>query len=147
MENEQILNMLNKHFAMLETYGYADKKDLIAIIYIMFMSEYYEFFRDISFRDMDNDKVGLTDCMVKKLNAMLECLKRSSQLVRCADLGEFFTKFHWIIPDDHTDPDPPEPPTPSNPEYIEDMVWYSNGVVNGHVLETEDSINNHILEL
>lgn len=141
MENEQILEMLNKHFAMLETYGHADNKDLIAVIYIMFMSEYYEFFRDISFKDIDNEEVGLTDCRVKKLNAMLECLKRSSQLVRCAGLGEFFTKFHWIIPDDHSDPDP------ENPEYITDNILFSNGMVTNHVLETEDIINNHILEL
>lgn len=141
MENEDILRLINMHFSILETYGQANIKDLIAILYIMFMSEYYEYYRNISFHDIENSEIGLTDCMVQKLNAMLDCIKRSSNLAQCVNLGEFYTKWHWIIPDDHSDPEP------SNPEYIEDGTFHSNGVVAAHILTVDDVINSHILEL
>lgn len=138
MDNEQILKVLNMHFSMLEYYGQADKNDLIAILYLMFIYEYYEMYRDISFRDIDNDEIGLTDCMVKKLNAMLECLKKRSNILRCIEIDELPTKLHWIIPDDHTE---------TNYRVIDKILYAENDYVSNNVLYIDGIVRNNILVL
>lgn len=135
-----MLNLLNMHFEILEYYGQSDIQDLIAIIYLMFIDEYYEFYRDISFHDIDNDEVGLTDCMVKKLNAMLECLKKRASILSCVDIDELPTKLHWIIPDDHTE---------TSYAVIDKIIYAENAsdYVNNYILYVDGVYNNNILVL
>lgn len=142
MENEQMYRLLEAHFSMLEANGVADKNDLIAIIYLIFIDEYYEYFRNISFQDIDNNEIGLTDCMVKKLNDMIECLKLKSNLVRCVGIEYLCSKYHWIIPDDHTDPD-----IPGEDSYIEGNVIYTKDNITGSLWTTENLIDNNTLTL
>lgn len=138
MENKDILKLINAYFAILESNGKSDKKDLIAVVCIMFMSEYYEFFRNISFNDIENNEIGLTDCMVKKLNTTLDCFKKSSRLVQCVNLGEFYTKWHWIIPDDHSESD----------YYVANGVLYAgNDTVSDGILDILGTVENKILLL
>lgn len=94
-----MLKLLNMHFEMLEYYGQSNVQDLIAIIYLMFIDEYYDYYRAISFNDIDNNEIGLTDCMVKNLNAMIDCLKKRTNLLSCTEISELPTKLHWVIPD------------------------------------------------
>lgn len=148
MDTRQTLNVVDKYFNTFEILGVASNDDFITLLYLMFIDEYYEFNRDISLHDIDNDEVGLTDCLVKKLNVAIDCLKKNSNILKGVELEYLPTKYHWIIPDDHTDPDPgPEPPEPGTPEYIENNILYTNGTIINQVLNTEDIITNHILQL
>lgn len=136
MENEEMLDVLNMHFKMLEFYGQTSIQDVITILYLMFIDEYYEMYRDISFRDIDNDEIGLTDCMVKKLNTMLECLKQRTNLLRCVNISELPSKLHWIIPDDHTEYDYRiiDSILYAESDYILNNILYIDGIVNNNIL-------------
>jgi hypothetical protein len=138
MENEEMLDVLNMHFKMLEFYGQTSIQDVITILYLMFIDEYYEMYRDISFHDMDNNEIGLTDCMVKKLNTMLECLKQRTNLLRCVNISELPSKLHWIIPDDHTEYDY---------RVIDNVLYAENDYVSNSILYIDGIVNNNILVL
>ena len=104
MDTRQTLNIVDRYFNTFELLGSASINDYVAILYLMFIDEYYEFNRDISLKDIENNKVGLTDCLVKKLNYAIECLKTTSDILKDIELDYLPTKNHWIIPD--IDPEP-----------------------------------------
>lgn len=137
MDAKQTLNVLDSYFNTIEVLGSIDSKEYITLLYLMFIDEYYEFNRDISLKDIDNNEIGLTDCLVKKLNYAIECLKSKSHILQNVELDYLPTKNHWIIPDT---------PVEDN-DYIEDNILYTTGSIIDNILEINKSINNHILQL
>ena len=88
---------------------------------------------------MENNEIGLTDCLVKTLNAKLECLKDLADIIRCFDLDYLPTKNHWIIPE------PPQPVTEDY--YVEDNILYTgDDVVVSQVLITSKLIEEGVLQ-
>ena len=136
MDNKEMLRILDMHFSILEYYGESNRNDLITLIYLMFIDEYYETFRNISLNDLDNDEIGLTECMVRKLNVMIECLRKRSKLLQCVGISDLPTKFHWIIPDDHSE---------DEPSYVENHILHTEGVVSNNILTVFGVVNNNIL--
>lgn len=137
MDTKQTLNIVDKYFNTIELFGNANRKDFITILYLMFIDEYYEFNRDISLRDIDNDKIGLTDCLVKSLNTSLKCLKDNSNILQGVALDYLPGKNHWII----------ESPDDESSDYIEGaMLNTSDTIVNQTLITTKKVINN-ILQL
>lgn len=139
MDTNQTLKIVNKYFNTLEVFGSYDSKSFIALLYLMFIDEYYEFNRDISLKDIDNDEIGLTDCLVKTLNNKLEYLKNNATILRGVELDYLPTKNHWII----ISPDIPE----EDDAYIENGVLITNDIVENHILKTSREIVNKILQL
>lgn len=137
MDTRQTLNVVDKYFNTLEIFGSKNITDYITILYLMFIDEYYEFNRDISLKDIDDDEIGLTDCLVKTLNNELECLKVNSSILKGIELDYLPTKNHWIIPDDpHMDDD-----------YIEDSILYTHDTILNNILQTHGTITDEILQL
>ena len=137
MDTNQTLNIIDKYFKRLELLGNVSYKELMMIIYLMFIDEYYEYYRGISLKDINNDEVGLTDCRVKNLNKAIECLKCNSDILKCSQLDYLPTKIHWIIPDD---------PYEDN-DYINGTTFYTEGPIAQKVLSVIKHINNNILQL
>ena len=138
MDTKQTLDIVDEYFNILEASGYMDNKNLKALLYLMFIDEYYEYYRDVSLKDMDNDEIGLTDCLVKTLNAKLDCLKDLIDLIRCFNLDYLPTKNHWIIvnPDD-----------PGEYYYVEDYILHTtNDVIEDNVLISSKLIIDEILQ-
>lgn len=138
MDTRQTLNVVDKYFNTFELLGSANNNDFITILYLMFIDEYYEFNRDISFKDINDDELGLTDCLVRKLNSFIECLKANSNILQGVELDYLPTKNHWIIPDI---------PDPTSDSYIEGGILYTNDIIINNILQTEHSIINNILQL
>ena len=139
MDTKQTLDIVDEYFNVLEVAGQMDYKNLKALIYLMFIDEYYEYYRDISLKDMENNEIGLTDCLVKTLNAKLECLKDLADIIRCFGLDYLPTKNHWIIPE------PPQPVTEDY--YVEDNILYTgDDVVISQVLITSKLIEEGVLQ-
>lgn len=139
METKQTLDIIGKYFRRLELFGEANIKELMMLTYLMFIDEYYEYYRNVSLNDIDNDEIGLTDCRVKNLNRALECLKFNSDILKCSTLDYLPTKIHWIIPDTSGDDD--------EQSYVKHSILYTVGTVSNKILEVNKSVNNHILEV
>lgn len=139
METKQTLDIIGKYFRRLELFGKANIKELMMLTYLMFIDEYYEYYRNVSLNDIDNDEIGLTDCRVKNLNRALECLKFNSDILKCSTLDYLPTKIHWIIPDTSGDDD--------EQSYVKHSILYTVGTVSNKILEINKSVNNHILEV
>lgn len=139
METKQTLDIIGKYFRRLELFGEANIKELMMLTYLMFIDEYYEYYRNVSLNDIDNDEIGLTDCRVKNLNRALECLKFNSDILKCSTLDYLPTKIHWIIPDTSGDDD--------EQSYVKHSILYTVGTVSNKILEINKSVNNHILEV
>lgn len=138
MDTNQTLKVLNKYFNTIDIFGSYDNESFITLLYLMFIDEYYEFHRDISLKDLDNDEIGLTDCLVKKLNSAIECLKNNSILLKGEVLDYLPGKLHWIIPD---------VPEDTDTDYIDNNILYTSDSIQNHILLTQKSIINKILEL
>lgn len=136
MDTRQTLNIVDRYFNTFEVLGTASLNDYVAILYLMFIDEYYEFNRDISFKDIDNDEIGLTDCLVRKLNTAIECLKTTSDILKGVELDYLPTKNHWIIPDVE----------PEDNWFVEDRILYTTDYVDNKILYTDGTINNKILQ-
>lgn len=171
MDTRQTLNIIDNYFDTFEIIGAESINDYATILYLMFIDEYYEFNRNISVEDTTDTEIGLTDCLVKTLNGVLECLKNNSNILQGIDLDYLPTKNHWIIPDCYyeDDEDPEDPDTPDTPEdpdipdipdipddpedpdefncYIEDNILYTDYLIENNTLHTQGVITNNILQL
>lgn len=136
MDTRQTLNIVDKYFNTFELLGNVHIDDFITILYLMFIDEYYEFNRDISLKDIDNNEIGLTDCLVKKLNNFIENLKINSNILQGIELDYLPTKNHWIIPD-----------IPEESDYIENNILYTNDDITDNILYTNNDIINGILQI
>ena len=143
MDNKQLLDIISAYLKSIGDFGTANKNDLVALIYLMFMKDFYEANRNISLEDMGNDEVGLTDDMVRALNRNLECIVCMSCLVNEYSLDEFPTKNHWMV----VGPDDEGGDEPQDDAYIDGGVLHINAGISDRVLHTDLSINNKILEL
>lgn len=137
MDTKQTLNIVDKYFNTIELFGSANRKDFITILYLMFIDEYYEFNRDISLRDIDNDKIGLTDCLVKSLNTSLKCLKDNSNILQGVELDYLPGKNHWII----------DGPDDESYYYIEGATLNTSDAIVNQTLITTKKVINNILQL
>lgn len=137
MDAKQTLNILDSYFNTIEVLGAIDSKEYVILLYLMFIDEYYEFNRDISLKDINNNEIGLTDCLVKKLNYTIECLKSQSNILQSVELDYLPGKNHWIIPDS---------PVEDN-DYIEGSILYTTSSIINNIFETDKHIDNNILEL
>lgn len=137
MDTNQTLKIVNKYFNTLEILGSANHKDFITLLYLMFIDEYYEFNRDISLKDIDNEEIGLTDCLVKKLNAKLEYFKCNANILKGMELDYLPGKNHWIIPDSPVEED----------DYIENNILNTVDSILNNILISHGVINNNILQV
>lgn len=138
MDTRQTLNIVDKYFNTLEIFGSANHNDFITLLYLMFIDEYYELKRDISLKYVDDNKLGLTDCFVKKLNANLEYFKNNSNILQGIELDYLPTKLHWIIEDTDDEKDS---------DYVINHVFNTNDTITNQTLITTKQITNHILQL
>lgn len=147
MDARQTLNVVDKYFNTLEIFGNRNRKDYIALLYMIFIDEYYEFKRDISLNEIENDGIGLTDCLVKTLNYALEVLKTNTTIFKGIDFDYLPSKNHWAIHGDVPDtPDDPDIPTPTS-DYIEDGVLITTDPIISGILITSKKIINKVLQL
>lgn len=138
MDAKQTLNVVDKYFNTLEIFGNRNLKDYIALLYMMFIDEYYEVKRNISLNEIENDGIGLTDCLVKTLNHALEVLKANTTIFKGIDFDYLPSKNHWEIPDI---------PTPTDDPRIEDGVLITTDSIVDGVLITSKQIINKVLQL
>lgn len=136
MDSQQTLDILDKYFNTFELLGSESIDDYVTILYLMFIDEYYEFNRNISLEDIDNNEIGLTDCLVRKLNDFLECLKSNSNILNSVDLDYLPTKNHWIIPDIEDEED----------LLIKDKVLFTIDYIDDYIFYTENIITDKILQ-
>lgn len=148
MDNRQLLDIIVAFMRSLSDFGNAGRNDLVALIYLVFMKDFYETNRNISLEDMENDEVGLTDDMVRVLNRNLECIMCMSCLVDESALDEFPSKNHWMVvsPDDESD-DEGGGDEPHDEEYIINRILYILAGVDNHTLHAVKRVINRILYL
>lgn len=151
MDNRQLLDIIVAYMRSLSDFGMSGKDDLVALIYLMFMKDFYEAQRNISLDDMSNDNVGLTDDMVRALNRNLDCIMCMSCLIDESALGPFPTKNHWMVvgPDDDGGDDEGGGGEGGGDSHgddeIADHILYTIGHVSGRILQIDKSVDNEIL--
>lgn len=152
MDTRQTLNIVDRYFNTFELLGSANVEDYITLLYLMFIDEYYEFNRNVSLQDIDNNKTGLTDCLVRKLNNFLECLKSNSDILQGVELDYLHTKNYWILPDPEDYDDEGDGGDDSGDDeedncYVTNNTLYTNSEIINHILYINRLINDNILQL
>ena len=87
MDINDLVNIIDEYFNILEVSGYVDRKETKMLLYLLFTYDYYSHFMNLYADTEDIQEIRLREELIRAMCNRISCLKNLSSIIGCPSIG------------------------------------------------------------